>query len=64
MTRTTQPANVPIGPEVAPPRVFHGHHFIEASGRLIITGDLKLYVSIVGPSSHECKSRFALANFF
>ena len=29
----------PVGLEVAPPSVFHGHHFIEASGRLIVSGD-------------------------
>ena len=33
-------ANGPIGPEAAPPSVFHGHNFIETLQVAIIAGDI------------------------
>ena len=59
-----------IGPEVALPSVFHGHHFIEMLKVAIIAGSSPAISQNVrmncrsGTSSHESASQFGLANFF
>ena len=57
-----------MGPEVATSSVFHGHYYFETLQVAILAGSsrryFKLFVSTVGPSSHEYASQFGLANFF